>query len=49
MAGVAEQKLHPDQEKVRQEALKLGITDGNNPFRQVNQYYVWNALLPLAR
>ncbi|WP_277585879.1 hypothetical protein [Psychrobacillus antarcticus] len=36
-------------EKVRQEAMKLGITDGKNPFREVKQYYVWNALLPLAR
>lgn len=41
--------LNSDQEKVRQEAIKLGITDGKNPFREVNQYYVWNALLPLAR
>lgn len=48
--GVAtEQKLNADQEKVRQEAMKFGITDGKNPFREVNQYYVWNALLPLAR
>lgn len=49
VAGVSEQKLNADQEKVRQEAMKLGITDGKNPFREVNQYYVWNALLPLAR
>ena len=48
--GVAtEQKLNADQEKVRHEAMKFGITDGKNPFREVNQYYVWNALLPLAR
>ena len=44
-----EPTLNAAQEKVRQEAIKLGITDGKNPFRQVNQYYVWNALLPLAR
>lgn len=50
VAGVTiEPKLNADQEKVRQEAMKLGITDGKNPFREVNQYYVWNALLPLAR
>lgn len=50
VAGVAnEPTLNADQEKVRQEAMKLGITDGKNPFREVNQYYVWNALLPLAR
>ncbi|GGA30919.1 N-acetylmuramoyl-L-alanine amidase family protein [Psychrobacillus lasiicapitis] len=46
---VAEQKLSDAQEKIRQEAMELGITDGNDPFRQVNQYYVWNALLPFAR
>ncbi|WP_391209196.1 hypothetical protein [Psychrobacillus sp. L4] len=46
---VVEQKLTPAQEKVRKEAMALGITNGNDPLRQVNQYYVWNALLPLAR
>lgn len=46
---VAEQKLSVAQEKIRQEAMELGITDGNDPFRQVNQYYVWNALLPFAK
>ena len=50
VAGVSdEQTLNAAQEKVRQEAIKLGITDGNNPFRPVNQYYVWNAMLPLAK
>ncbi|MBS4191731.1 N-acetylmuramoyl-L-alanine amidase [Bacillus sp. FJAT-49705] len=42
-------ELTPEQEKVRQEAMRLGITDGKNPFREVNQYYVWNAMVPLAR
>ncbi|WP_313892453.1 M15 family metallopeptidase [Psychrobacillus sp.] len=46
---VSKQQLTPAQEKVRQEAIDLGITDGKNPFREVNQHYVWNALLPLAR
>ncbi|WP_277585829.1 N-acetylmuramoyl-L-alanine amidase [Psychrobacillus antarcticus] len=50
VAGVTnEPTLNAAQEKVRQEAMKLGITDGKNPFREVNQYYVWNALLPLAK
>ena len=50
VAGVAnEPTLNAAQEKVRQDAMALGITDGKNPFREVNQYYVWNALLPLAR
>lgn len=46
---VGEQKLTEAQEKVRQEAIRLGITDGKNPFREVNQYYVWNAMIPLAQ
>lgn len=50
VAGMTnEPTLNADQERVRQEAMELGITDGKNPFREVNQYYVWNALLPLAR
>lgn len=44
-----EPTLNADQEKVRQKAMKLGITDGKDPFKQVNQYYVWNALLPIVR
>lgn len=44
-----EPTLNAAQEKLRQEAIKLGITDGKNPFREVNQYYVWNTLLPLTR
>lgn len=46
---VAEQQLTAVQEKARLEAMALGITDGNDPFRPVNQYYVWNALLPIAK
>lgn len=46
---VEEQKLTAAQEKIRQEAIALGITDGKNPFREVNQHYVWNAMLPFAR
>lgn len=44
-----EQKLTEAQEKVRQEAMRLGITDGKDPYRAVNQYYVWNAMIPLAK
>ncbi|MED3574491.1 N-acetylmuramoyl-L-alanine amidase family protein [Cytobacillus praedii] len=44
-----EQKLSDAQEAVRQEAISLGITDGNDPFRLVNQYYVWNAQIPYAK
>ena len=46
---VVEPTLNANQEKVRQEAIGLGITDGNDPFRQVNQWYVWSAMIPLAR
>lgn len=48
VSNVAEQALNEAQEAVRQKAIKLGITDGKNPFREVNQYYVWNAMIPLA-
>lgn len=46
---MSEQQLTAAQEKVRQEAIALKITDGKDPFRPVNQHYVWNAMLPLAR
>lgn len=46
---VAEQKLTAAQEKVRQEAMRLGITDGKNPFREVNHQYVWQVTVPLAK
>jgi N-acetylmuramoyl-L-alanine amidase len=46
--GEMEQKLTSSQDAVRREAIRLGITDGKNPFREVNQYYVWACLLPLA-
>ena len=49
VSAVVEPTLNADQEKVRQEAIELGITDGNDPFRQVNQLYVWSAIIPLAR
>jgi N-acetylmuramoyl-L-alanine amidase len=49
VAKQVEQELTPKQEAVRQEAVRLGITDGKNPLREVNQYYVWNAMLPLAK
>lgn len=49
VAGVTnEPKLNADQEAVRKKAMELGITDGKNPFREVNQYYVWNALIPFV-
>ena len=43
---VSEQTLNAAQEAVKNKAVKLGITDGKNAFREANQYYVWNALIP---
>jgi flagellum-specific peptidoglycan hydrolase FlgJ len=40
--------LTPDQEKLRQKAIKLRITDGKNPHREVNQFYAWQVAVPLA-
>lgn len=48
-AVAAEQKLTDAQEAVRKEAMRLGITDGKNPFREVNQQYVWQVTIPLAK
>lgn len=42
-------ELTPAQEEIRKEAIRLGITDGKNPLRQVNQFYVWACLVPLAK
>lgn len=44
-----EQKLTSAQEAIRQDAVRLGITDGKNPFREVNQFYVWACLVSLAQ
>lgn len=43
---VSEQTLNAAQEVVRKKAIGLGITDGKNAFREANQYYIWNALIP---
>ncbi|WP_144511267.1 peptidoglycan DD-metalloendopeptidase family protein [Bacillus sp. FJAT-22090] len=48
-SSVAEQKLTPGQEIIRQEAMRLKITDGNDPFKSVNQFYSWAVALPLAQ
>ncbi|QJT71655.1 endolysin [Psychrobacillus phage Spoks] len=44
-----EQKLTPAQEAVRQEAIRLKITDGKDPFRAVNQFYGWALAIPQAQ
>lgn len=43
---VSEQTLNAAQEAVRKKAIGFGITDGKNAFREANQYYIWNALIP---
>lgn len=46
---VSEQKLTEGQEAIRQEAMRLKITDGNDPFKNVNQFYSWSVAVPLAQ
>ncbi|MFJ7971344.1 N-acetylmuramoyl-L-alanine amidase [Psychrobacillus sp. NPDC096389] len=46
---VIEQQLTAAQEAIRQEAIRLKITDGKNPFREVNQFYGWQLTVPLAQ
>lgn len=41
-------ELNARQEETRGKAMELGITDGLNPLREVNQYYVWSAMIPNA-
>lgn len=47
VAGVTTE-LNVAQEAVRKKAMELGITDGKNPLREVNQYYVWNVMIPFV-
>lgn len=44
-----EPKLSVGEEKLRQEAISLGITNGKDPHKPVNQFYSWAVALPLAR
>lgn len=46
---VNEQELSEAQEKVRKEAMRLGITDGKEPLGDINRMYLWSAMIPLAR
>ena len=47
--SMAEPRLTAGQEAVRQEAMRLKITDGNDPFKIVNQYYAWAVAVPIAQ
>ncbi|MFJ8065212.1 peptidoglycan DD-metalloendopeptidase family protein [Psychrobacillus sp. NPDC096426] len=42
-------KLTAGQEAIRQEAMRLKITDGNDSFKNVNQYYAWEIAVPIAQ
>lgn len=44
-----EHPLTPTQEATRQEAMRLGITDGKNPRSTPNNHYLWSAMIPLAQ
>jgi N-acetylmuramoyl-L-alanine amidase len=44
-----EDKLTPAQKEIQKEAIRLGLTDGENPHREPNQMYVWQVVIPLAR
>lgn len=46
---MAEPKLTAGQEAIRQEAMRLKLTDGNDPFKTVNQFYAWAVALPMAQ
>lgn len=47
--GVSTRELSVREQEIQAEAIRLGITDGKNPFREVNQMYVWACLIPLAK
>lgn len=49
VSSVAERELNEKELAIQKEAVRLGITDGKNPLREVNQIYVWSALIPLAQ
>ncbi|USK56587.1 N-acetylmuramoyl-L-alanine amidase [Cytobacillus solani] len=42
-------ELSKEQEKIRQEAISLRITDGKEPHGEINRLYLWSAMIPLAR
>ncbi|MFE8704143.1 N-acetylmuramoyl-L-alanine amidase family protein [Cytobacillus sp. FJAT-54145] len=49
VSHVSERPLNEREKEIQAEAVRLGITDGKNPFREVNQMYVWACLIPLAQ
>lgn len=49
VAGVSEQKLNADQEKLLNEAKRLKLTDGKEPFGEVNRLYLFSVIVGLAQ
>ncbi|MFJ5771595.1 peptidoglycan DD-metalloendopeptidase family protein [Psychrobacillus sp. NPDC093180] len=46
---MAESQLTAGQEAIRQEAMRLKITDGKDPLKSVNQFYTWAVAVPIAQ
>ncbi|MDI2588462.1 peptidoglycan-binding domain-containing protein [Psychrobacillus sp. NEAU-3TGS] len=46
---MAESQLTAGQEALRQEAMRLKITNGNDPLKSVNQFYAWAVAVPIAQ
>lgn len=44
-----EGELSEEQENIRQEAIRLRITDGKDHHGEINRLYLWSAMIPLAR
>ncbi|MEK3995443.1 N-acetylmuramoyl-L-alanine amidase [Psychrobacillus sp. FSL K6-2365] len=49
VAGVSEQKLNADQTKLLAEAKRLKLTDGKEPFGEVNRLYLFSVIVGLAQ
>lgn len=46
---VVNRPLTDREKKIQAEAMELGITDGKNPFEPVDRFYLWSAMIPLAK
>ncbi|MCM3413504.1 N-acetylmuramoyl-L-alanine amidase family protein [Metabacillus litoralis] len=46
---VANRPLTDREKEIQAEAMELGITDGKNPFEPVDRFYLWSAMIPLAK
>ncbi|PGT89231.1 peptidoglycan recognition family protein [Bacillus sp. AFS040349] len=46
---VVNRPLTDREKKIQAEAKELGITDGKNPLEPVDRFYLWSAMIPLAK